>query len=68
MFHVKHLDGTMRVVAVEDIWVVLASNGDQIAGPFSTQAEAWRWVDRNDQQDNAATETYVRIRQAYATR
>ncbi|CAB5219867.1 hypothetical protein UFOVP231_1 [uncultured Caudovirales phage] len=58
----------MKVVAQEDVWVVLTSNGDQIAGPFPTQAEAWRWVDRNHWEDCEMESTRVRVREAFSTR
>jgi len=29
-------------------WQVENGKGDVIAGPFATNAEAWRWVDRSE--------------------
>ena len=35
----------MVVDEVPEAWVV-ANQAVRIAGPFATQAEAWRWIDR----------------------
>jgi hypothetical protein len=37
----------MTVEQRSDGWVVIA--GEQVlAGPFATNAQAWRWIDRHD--------------------
>ena len=39
----------MKSVATTDTGkFVVRENGVEIAGPFETNAEAWRWLDRRD--------------------
>ena len=44
-------------------WVV-RDDGTILAGPFSTNAAAWAWVDRHDGGDDG-TDACNRIRQAF---
>lgn len=41
----------MRVAEQGDGWSVVDDHGDVLAGPFETNASAWRWIDRNDARD-----------------
>ena len=54
----------MRVVERPDGdgWCVVDDHGDELAGPFETNEQAWRWVDRNNAADIAAHSIWHRDR------
>jgi hypothetical protein len=57
----------MRVaLETNGLYYVLSTNGVTVAGPFRTNAEAWRWIDRADPEDADDDERRARIRRAFS--
>jgi hypothetical protein len=36
-----------RVVEIDQGWIVVDQTGRRLSGPFGSNADAWRWLDRN---------------------
>lgn len=56
----------MTIVQTDDGWVVQASDLQIIAGPFPTNSEAWRALDRLDEKHLAMIDASRRIRVAFS--
>lgn len=57
----------MTVVETPAGWGI-DSGGKMIAGPFKTNAEAWKWLDERDSQSSEMDERKRRIGNAFADR
>jgi hypothetical protein len=42
------VDLTPAEAVVDYGWMVLTASGDKLAGPFQTNQEAWRWLERSE--------------------
>lgn len=51
----------LTVRRASDGWCVGDRDGGMVAGPFRTQADAWRWIDRRAEADLEMEETRRRI-------
>ena len=40
--------GSIKVDRINGNWLVLADSGQQIAGPFRRNRDAWRWYDLSE--------------------
>lgn len=56
----------MTIVQTDDGWVVQAANLQIVAGPFATNGEAWRALDRIDDKHLAMVEANRRIKVAFS--
>ena len=57
----------MDVIETPAGWGV-EDNGKLIAGPFSTNAEAWKWIDERDGRAAIMEDTRRRIGNAFSDR
>ena len=54
----------MAVIQSENGWIVADDTGKR-AGPFTTNAQAWSWIDRHSDEGLDDSERYSRIRMAF---
>ena len=56
----------LSVIHKDDGWHVVTASGEgSVAGPFTSNGEAWDWIDRNENdKSNYAAERQERIRDA----
>lgn len=53
----------MIVIAKPDgTFIVAGQDGVQVAGPFLTNADAWHWIDQQDDEAGADRDRHYRIR------
>jgi hypothetical protein len=56
----------MTIVQTDAGWIVQAPDGSTVAGPFPTNGEAWRALDRLDEKHLAMVDASRRIRVAFS--
>ena len=57
----------MTVTQIDGQWFVTADDS-RIAGPFTSNAGAWSWIDRRDPEHDEMVDTVARIRNAFMER
>lgn len=58
----------MRVIELSTANWAVVERGIVVCCGFASNADAWRWIDRNTDQGRSDTDQHNRIREAFAAR